>query len=495
MDIHMLENVINKLTIKVKEIWNQNAKLTNITRHSKSWWDDNCSRELEKYRTLKSLEHWKSFHRTVKGIKRTFFNLKINEIANKKWGPWELMNWVNKWKLPALEAIKFNGWPYLKLNNFWQALHSTFNTAQHYIIDCDVLDELGLFSFLSWTRFTEEEFVSFLIKCNNYSTLGPDKLSWRYLKIILKDSTCLKNVISIANACMLSYFKISSTIIISKPNKILYDSPKVFRPIVLLNTLGKLIKKAISNRIQLHVVSNNFIHYSQLGSLKFKSMTDVGVALTHFIRTGWVKNLLTSTLAFDISQFFPSLNHYLLSLILRKAGLDSSIIQFFSSYLVNRKMKYVWNNFSSHFVDVNIGVGQGLALSPILSALYLASFLHILEKQLKSLNLQTSLLSFVDDGLLITQSKSFETSNTHFFCSYNIALNLLTKFGLQVKYSKTKVFHFSRVHGIFNPLPLDFSPLGSLILSSKFSWHYLSFIFNRKLSFHSHIDFYANKAI
>ena len=158
-------------------------------------------------------------------------------------------------------------------------------------------------------------------------------------------------------------------------------------------------------------------------------------------------------------------------------------------------MKYVWNNFSSHFVNVNIGVGQGLALSLVLSALYLAPFLHILEKWLKSLNLQTSLLSFVDNGLLITQSKSFETSNTYLFCSYNVALNLLTKFRLQVEHSKTRVFYFSRAHGIFNPPSLDLLPLDSLILSPKSSWHYLSFIFNRKLSFYSHINFYANKVI
>ena len=69
MDIHMLENVINKLAIKVEETWNQNAKLTNIMMHSKSWWDNNCSRELKKYRTSKSLEDWKSFCRTVKAPK------------------------------------------------------------------------------------------------------------------------------------------------------------------------------------------------------------------------------------------------------------------------------------------------------------------------------------------------------------------------------------------------------------------------------------------
>jgi len=49
--------------------------------------------------------------------------------------------------------------------------------------------------------------------------------------------------------------------------------------------LGKLIEKVIKERIQLHTISNNFIHPHQFGGLQ------------------------TSTLAFDITQFFPSLNH------------------------------------------------------------------------------------------------------------------------------------------------------------------------------------------
>jgi len=77
----------------------------------------------------------------------------------------------------------------------------------------------------------------------------------------------------------------------------------------LLNTLGKLIEKVIGERIQFHVIANDFIHPSQLGGLKFKSTIDVGVALTHIIWSGWTKNFLTSTLAFDISQFFLSLDH------------------------------------------------------------------------------------------------------------------------------------------------------------------------------------------
>ena len=221
----------------------------------------------------------------------------------------------------------------------------------------------------------------------------------------------------------------------------------------------------------------------------------MGIALTHFIYTGWIKNILTSTLVFDITQFFPSLNHCLLALILGKARFELRVVNFFLNYLINRKTNYFWNNFSSHLFDVNIEVGQGSALSSILSALYLSLFLHILEKCLKSLDLKISTLFFVNDGLFIMQSKFFQVSNAQLFSYYNITSKLLSKFGLLIKHSKTEVFHFSRSHGAFNPSPLNLSPIGSPSLIPKNIWRYLGFIFDRKLCFCQHINFYANKAI
>ena len=95
-----------------------------------------------------------------------------------------------------------------------------------------------------------------------------------------------------------------------------------------------------------------------------------------------------------------------------------------------------------------------------------------------------STISFVNDGLFISQNKSFDISNSCLFCSYNVMTKLLDKFSLIVEYSKTEVFHFSRSHGPFNPLPLDLLSIGGSVLTPKNSWKYLSFIFNRKLSFH-----------
>ena len=102
--------------------------------------------------------------------------------------------------------------------------------------------------------FSEKEFKSFIIKYNKSSTSGPKKLSWRYLKDIVNDSTYLKNFINIANICInlgywLLHFKTSSSIIIPKLNKAFYDSPKMFRLIMLLNTISKLIENIIGKRL------------------------------------------------------------------------------------------------------------------------------------------------------------------------------------------------------------------------------------------------------
>ena len=210
------------------------------------------------------------------------------------------------------------------------------------------------------------------------------------MKCILKEGECLNVIISIANTCIeVGYwplhFKKSTTVVIPKPNKKSYDSPKAFRPIILLNIVGKLIEKFIGDHLQFQVASNDFFHPCQLGGLKFKSTIDVGVALTHIIHSGWVKNLSTSTLTFDIAQFLPSLNHCLLSCIIKKARFDKQIVSFFSNYLMDRRTNYSWNNFMSPVFDVNIGVGQGSALSPILSVLYLSPLIYILENHLKNL--------------------------------------------------------------------------------------------------------------
>ena len=259
--------------------------------------------------------------------------------------------------------------------------------------------------------------------------------------------------------------------------------------------IGKLFEKIIGEHLQFYTISNSFIYHSQLGGFKQRSTIDAGVVLTHIIHSGWVKNLITSTLAFNIAQFFPFLNHQLFPLILDKAGLDQKVFNFFKNYLVGRKTSYCQNDFISSSFDINVGVGQGSALSPIFSALYFSPVFYSLEKCLKILKIPISMIYFVDDGLFISQNKSISHSNANIFCSYNIILSLLLKFSLIIKHGKTDVFHFSRSHRVFDPPSLNLSLIRGLLLLPKEIWKYLGFIFDCKLIFRNHINFYSNKVI
>ena len=174
------------------------------------------------------------------------------------------MNWVKKQKLPATEAIKFNGYPCNELDDLWQTLHHFFNSVQDRLINFQLLDEIPLCQQAEWLLFSKVKFIDAINKYSSLSIPGLDHIFWSHLKELVGDAEYVANIVNIVNSCIdfdywLSYFKNSMSIIILKPNKPLYDISKIFWPIILLNILRKLIEKAISGKLRVHSIALNFI--------------------------------------------------------------------------------------------------------------------------------------------------------------------------------------------------------------------------------------------
>ena len=110
-------------------------------------------------------------------------------------------------------------------------------------------------------------------------------------------------------------------------------------------------------------------------------------------------------------------------------------VNFFASYLVGRSTSCIWNTFVSDLRLADVGVGQGRALSPVLSALFITPIMKLFK--LQAIRLGSTLLSYVDDGTAVMQSKSLDNNNAVLKQAYVILFVLFAALGLVLKHNKT----------------------------------------------------------
>jgi len=66
----------------------------------------------------------------------------------------------------------------------------------------NILDKISLKLSLDWLFFSSEKFISAIYKYNNLFIPGPNRVSWKHLKAVVKGVECLKNIVNIANICI-----------------------------------------------------------------------------------------------------------------------------------------------------------------------------------------------------------------------------------------------------------------------------------------------------
>lgn len=192
------------------------------------------------------------------------------------------MNQVKKKSFLAIKTITYEGQPCNTFMSLWNALYSSYNSAENYPVNTNFLNEVPQSNTIDWLLFSKQEFRNAIAKCFSFSIPSLDHVSWRYLKPLIADNKCLEKIVYIANVCIkhefqLSQFKTVTLVVIPKPNKELYNTPKSFQPIILLNITDKLIKKVISTQLQFHITSNNFLNLNQFSSIKQQSTINTGL--------------------------------------------------------------------------------------------------------------------------------------------------------------------------------------------------------------------------
>jgi hypothetical protein len=98
-------------------------------------------------------------------------------------------------------------------------------------------------------------------------------------------------------------WKEAVVVVIPKPGKTDYSRAKAHRPISLLETMSKLMEKAVAKRFQYDIVKHELIPTNQFGGRTHSSCLDAGLTLIHDIQTAHAHGLKTGILALRCQGF------------------------------------------------------------------------------------------------------------------------------------------------------------------------------------------------
>ena len=135
-----------------------------------------------------------------------------------------------------------------------------------------------------------------------------------------------------------------------------------YRPISILPTLSKILEKAVHSQFYQYLVINNLLTRKQFG---FRQGLSTESALTSFadeVLLNMEQGKLCGAVFLDLTKAFDTVDHRILLRKLSKIGLCENSLQWFRSYITDRKQRTCCGNE----LPVTHGVPQGSILGPLL---------------------------------------------------------------------------------------------------------------------------------
>ncbi|KAF8700287.1 hypothetical protein AX14_000808 [Amanita brunnescens Koide BX004] len=486
--------------------WSTHSKTPRIDSNPNSWWTDDCQLAKDKFLLHRSRSNLNAYNAATKKARQNYFMHKVDLMTENN-APWEGVRWTKPRPPPKYSTILNHGQPIQSMPELFATMHSHFSSAIDNSVNDVFIDSIPQEPMRDWAPISIAEIKDMLRMTSNCSAPGPDNISWHHLKAIMSIENVDQAIcVMFNNTCNSGvwprWFKESVSVIIPKPKKTDYTLPKSYRPIALLNTLGKLLTKIIANRLQFDAAACSLLHQGQCGGVQKHATIDAGLALLDFINNNRERGWHVSACAIDIAQFFPSLNHRAVVRVLGKLGFANKLTTLLGSYFRDRTTTYKWDTATSVPYDFSMGTPQGDCLSPIVSALYLSTAIKAVFPHTFPPDPVRSLF-FVDDGVLYTASSSLERNVRILSSTLTRLLTTLAYIGLNIEPSKTELIHFyafqldvpTRTLARAHQPSLNFVwNGGDFTIKPVQVWRYLGFFFTPTLDWSYHIQYYTNKA-
>lgn len=215
--------------------------------------------------------------------------------------------------------------------------------------------------------------ISSISKLKIRKAPGPDGISNIFIKNL--PERAVEWLVEIFNDCLrVGYFpkiwKIAKIIPIPKPGKdpVMATS---YRPISLLNCLGKLFEKIVSDRFLQFLEENQIIVNHQFGFRRNHSTVHQILRLTEKISLDFNQDLSSAMVTLDVEKAFDSVWHDGLIFKLIQINCPIYLIKLAQSFITDRSCFVQINDSKSLEYLIEAGVPQGSNWAPLLYSTYL----------------------------------------------------------------------------------------------------------------------------
>jgi ribonuclease HI len=223
---------------------------------------------------------------------------------------------------------------------------------------------------LPWPPITELEVHRSLKAARSSTAPGEDGLPtliwkqlWKHLgKLITRIFTA-----SIDLGHHAKRWRGAKIVVLRKPGKPDYSIPGAYRPISLLNTLGKLLEAVMARRLSHLAEKHGLLPDTQFGGRPGRTTEQALLVLSNAIDQAWYKLGVVTLIAFDLKGAFNGVNKISLDARLRAKGIPAIARKWIASFMSDRFASIGFDDFRTEVALLaNAGLAQGSPLSPIL---------------------------------------------------------------------------------------------------------------------------------
>lgn len=352
-------------------------------------------RYKEQYRVIK-----KKYNKLLGDFKANQFQVRLEHSDNKSKCVWSIVNEI-KGQNNLNRDTKLEGDPETISNDFNNYLINIAPQLTAQLKDFPYIHDIRENDKSMFVKpVSKKEIIDIVSNLKNKMSSGDDGVPTAIIKF------CILSIIDplwhiINNSLRFGVFPDKLKVAVVKPlhkkgNTLLFEN---YRPISLLPSFSKIFESVMCNRLMEFLLINSIINDMQHAYLKGRSTQTAIFQFTQKILEALEERNIALGLFLDLSKAYDCLNHDILLQKLEKYGIRGIALQWFSSYLTDRKQRVAinaqGNEIKSDMKSIKLGIPQGSITGPILFIMFINSLAKIIN------TVNCSMTNYADDTNLL----------------------------------------------------------------------------------------------